>query len=516
MSTASSSASTPPSQSTRQQPGFDDADRNAPSQINHHECAAEFTRELIFVPVPRHLQYHRDKVFNFGWVLNISLGFASTVTVANLYYSQPLLINLAAAFDVSYSKVSQIPTLIQAGYATGVVLISPLGDLVRRRQLILLCLILSTALTVGLAVTSSFLAFEILSFLVGVTSIITSIMQPLAADFAPPSRRATAISTVISGLLLGVLLARVISGVLAQFSPAGWRAPYYFGIGVQVFALFLLYFILPDYPAKNANLTYWRILWTMAKFAVTEPGLIQPCLVNFAASAGFTSFWVTLTFLLGGPLYGYSTLDIGLFGLVGILGVLTGPLMGHFIDSLVPWYATLVAILALGVFNAIQTAAEGLDVGAVVVVAFGLNLFRQLLQSSLATSVLSISAEARGRMNAVNVLAVFLGQVMGTAVGSQIYLAHGWRACAAFSLALSGAQVIIQIVRGPHCQRKTWVGWKGGWRTRRGGGDLEEEKRSLEGDGNGREGGGGGVKNEKAAKEPQQTEQGLGIDHGVP
>ncbi|KAF8190929.1 MFS general substrate transporter [Mycena galopus ATCC 62051] len=423
---------------------------------------ALFTHELIFIPIPKRLRYHDGKSFHFGLLMNISLGFASTVTVANLYYSQPLLLDLAAAFNISYSKVSEVPTLLQAGYAVGVVLISPLGDLVRRRQLILLCMLMSTALTVGLSVTNSFIAFEVLSFFVGVTSIITTILQPLVADLAPPERRATAISVVISGLLLGVLVARVLSGVLGEFS--SWRTAYYFGIGVQALALVWLYLIIPDYPAKNAgtDLTYFRILWTMVKFSVTEPALIQPCLLNFSTSAGFTSFWVTLTFLLGGPLYNYSTLDIGLFGLVGMLGVILGPFMGRLIDLLFPWYSTLFAIILLGLFNIIQMGAGGLSVAAVLIVAFGVNLFRQLLQASLATTVLSISEEARGRLNAVNVLAIFLGQVMGTAVGSQIYLLHGWRACAALSVGLSGLQLIVLFLRGPHCQRYTWVGWEGG------------------------------------------------------
>ncbi|KAJ7311773.1 major facilitator superfamily domain-containing protein [Mycena albidolilacea] len=438
------------------------------------DSSASFTHELIFLPIPKRLRYDPQKAFHFGLLMNLSLGFASTVTVANLNYCQPLLIDLAQDFGVSYSKVSRVPTLLQAGYAAGVILISPLGDLVRRRQLILLCLILSTAFTVGLSVTDSFIVFEALSFLVGVTSIITSIMQPLAADLAPPERRATAVSVVISGLLLGVLLARVLAGVLGQF--ASWRTAYYFGVGAQVFALVWLYLIIPDYPAKNAGtgLTYWGILWTMARFAVTEPALIQSCLVNFMMSAGFTSFWVTLTFLLGGPLYNYSTLDIGLFGLVGILGVLLGPLMGRLIDHLVPWYATLFAVVLLGVFNAVQMGAGGLSVAAVLVVAFGLNLFRQLVQASLATIVLSISAEARGRLNAVNVLSIFLGQVMGTPVGSQIYLQHGWRACAALSVGLSGAQIVVLLLRGPHCGRYAWVGWEGGWGARRRKGDAEK------------------------------------------
>ncbi|KAJ6540159.1 major facilitator superfamily domain-containing protein [Mycena vulgaris] len=372
--------------------------------------------------------------------------------------------------------------------------ISPLGDLIRRRQLILLLLTISTALTVGLAVTTSFIAFETLSFLIGVTSIITTIMQPLAADLAPPERRASAISVVISGLILGVLVARVLSGVLGQFT--SWRTIYYVGVGAQVVALLGCYLVIPDYPARNAgvDLTYVRILWTMAKYAVTEPALIQACLVHFAVSAAFTSFWVTLTFLLGGSLYHYSTLDIGLFGLVGMLGVLTGPLMGRLIDLLFPWYSALFAVILLGVFNVIQLGAGGLSVAAVIVVAFALNLFRQLLQASLATTVLSISDEARGRLNAVNVLSIFLGQVMGTSVGSTIYLQHGWRACAALSVGLSGWQLAVLLVRGPHCRRYTWVGWEGGraaWR-KRGQADLEPPVEVMGGredeqDGNGRE-----------------------------
>ena len=164
---------------------------------------------------------------------------------------------------------------------------------------------ISTSLTVGLAVTSNLHVFEILSFLVGVVTVTPQILSPLAADLAPEKRRASAISIVLSGLLFGVLLARVLSGTIAEFT--SWRVVYYFAIGVQSLVLVGSYFMLPDYPAKNKNLTYWHILWTMGKFSVTEPILIQACLINIGSSACFGNFWVTLTFLLGGPPYHYST-----------------------------------------------------------------------------------------------------------------------------------------------------------------------------------------------------------------
>lgn len=166
---------------------------------------------------------------------------------------------------------------------------------------------LSTALTIGLAVTNSLVVFEVLSFLIGGLSMPGQILLPLAADLAPPERRASAISVVLSGLLFGILIARVLAGLIAQF--ASWRVVYYMAIGAQGSVLAGCYFLLPDYPARNSDnsLTYWNIIWSMTKFAFTEPLLIQASLVNITASACYSNFWVTLTFLLGGAPYYYST-----------------------------------------------------------------------------------------------------------------------------------------------------------------------------------------------------------------
>jgi hypothetical protein len=88
-------------------------------------------------------------------------------------------------------------------------------------------------------------------------------------------------------------------------------------IGVQYLVLALCYLFVPDYPAKDLNLSlfgstnivaqYLSVLWSMAKYAVTEPVLVQSCIVMAANAACFTNFWVTLTFLLGDAPYNYST-----------------------------------------------------------------------------------------------------------------------------------------------------------------------------------------------------------------
>ncbi|KAF8839134.1 MFS general substrate transporter [Paxillus ammoniavirescens] len=418
-----------------------------------------------FLPIPKRLRYDPNKPFHFGLLLNASFAFASTFIVANLNYCQPLLIELSKSFDVTYDEVAMIPALTQAGYATGLLLISPLGDLVRRRQLVLMLVFLSTTLLIGLAITPNLRAFEAICFLIGVVNVTPQILIPLAADLAMPERRASALAMILSGLLFGVLIARVLAGVIGNFST--WRIVYYMAIGIQCFVLVGAYFILPDYPAKNHDLTYFKILFSMAKYAVTEPLVIQCALVNATSSACYTGFWVTLTFLLGGPPYYYSTLDIGLFGLVGMLGVVVGPFVGRLVDRLIPWYATLVATFLLLAFQAVQTAAGGSYVWAVIIVCFGMDVAFPMQQVSLVTRVLSISTAARARLNAIFILSLYVGQVMGSSVGTDVFVRHGWRACALLMLALYGFQLPILLLRGPHCPRTHWFGWAGGFGARK-------------------------------------------------
>ncbi|KAG6828660.1 hypothetical protein H0H92_007129 [Tricholoma furcatifolium] len=388
-----------------------------------------------FIPIPRRLRYDPERPFHFGLFLNVGFGFASTFSWVSY----------------CFATESKFQIIDNGGrYAAGLLLISPLGDLVRRRQLLLTLTTLCTSLTIGLAVTKSLVAFETISFLVGMFSVAPQILLPLAADLAPPERRASALSVVLSGLLFGVLIARVLAGVIAEFT--SWRIVYYVAIGPQALVLVGMYFFLPDYPSKNDDLTYWDILFTMAKFAVTEPLLIQASLINLASSACFSNFWVTLTFLLGGPPYNYSTLVIGLFGLVGMFGVAMGPIVGRAIDRLIP---------------CIQTGAGGINIGAVVVSTLGLDVFRQMLQVSLSTAIFSISAAARSRLNAVMILAIFLGQVMGTSVGTKVFVTYGWRAGAALGMAWYGFQLVILLLRGPHCERFTWFGYEGGLEARK-------------------------------------------------
>lgn len=74
---------------------------------------------------------------------NILYAFAGAFTVANLYYNHPILNILADEFDTSQTGVSRIPTLMQAGYAVGLLFVLPIGDLVPIRRLTLTCIFIT-------------------------------------------------------------------------------------------------------------------------------------------------------------------------------------------------------------------------------------------------------------------------------------------------------------------------------------------------------------------------------------
>ncbi|KAG6826617.1 hypothetical protein H0H92_015129 [Tricholoma furcatifolium] len=426
------------------------------------------TNDFGFPPTPRRLRYNPDKPFRFGPLLYIAFGFSSTFigrySVRNPAGTDVRTVQISESFNVSYTEVSRIPTLLQAGYAVGLLFITPLGDLVRRRLLLLCTVTASASLTIGLAITKNLAIFEILSFFVGCTTVTPQILLPLAADVAAPGKESFAMSVVLSGLYLGILAARVLGGIVGQY--AQWRAVYYLSVGVQYLVVLGIYFMIPDYPAKNKGMTYWGILRSMGKFVVTEPLVIQSCLINVLTMACYTNFWVTLTFLLGGPPYHYSTLGIGLFGFVGIIGIMGGPLVTHATSGLVPWWSSCIGIVASILTQAVQVGAGGINIAAVIITAFGIDVFRMALHVSISAAVFKISDDARARLNAILVISLFVGQVMGTAVGTDAFVKHGWRASAALGMGWFGLSLVILLLRGPHCERRTWFGYHGGLRCR--------------------------------------------------
>ncbi|KAF3938321.1 hypothetical protein ABW19_dt0209316 [Dactylella cylindrospora] len=132
--------------------------------------------------MPERCRYDPERQFHFNMALNILFGFAAAFTVANLYYNHPILDVLAKDFNVTYERVSIIPNVMQAGYASGLFLITPLGDLFKRRALTLGLILFTTLMWLGCTLTHDFGTFAGLSFVVGLTTVTPQLMLPLVGE----------------------------------------------------------------------------------------------------------------------------------------------------------------------------------------------------------------------------------------------------------------------------------------------------------------------------------------------
>ncbi len=252
------------------------------------------------------------------------------VSVANIYYNQPLLDNFRSSFPGSASWVGAVPAVTQLGYAAGMLLLAPLGDRFDRRRLILLQIAGMCVALIVAAAAPTLLVLIAASLAIGVLATIAQQAVPFAAELAPPSERGHAVGTVMSGLLLGILLARTASGVIAEYF--GWRAVF----GASVVALLALAVVIILRLPKSqptSTLPYGKLLVSMWHLVVEHRALREASLTGAAMFAAFSIFWSVLALLLAGAPFHLGPQAAGLFGIVGAAGAMAAPLAGKFSDK---------------------------------------------------------------------------------------------------------------------------------------------------------------------------------------
>ncbi|KAI1359182.1 major facilitator superfamily domain-containing protein [Xylaria arbuscula] len=402
---------------------------------------------------PAWLRWDAEAQNELTWGVVVIFGFAGAFSVANLYYTNPILNILADEFGVSNERAALIPSVTQAGYAGGLLFVIPLGDILRRRYLVL-GLVFSTAFAwLGCTLTTSFSSFLGLSFLVGLLTVTPQLMFPLTVQYAPPRHKAT-MTSVMSGVVLGILVARLLSGIVTQYT--SWRAVFWLSFGLQGLIFMLLFFSLKDYPVARPGTSYPAILWRIVKLPFASPVLTQMSLVAFLAMGMFTSFWTTLTFQLAGVFH-LSTLAIGLFALGGI-----SPVFLNAVLSRIHTHGTLI----IGILVTLATVLVGTFVGTFslagpIIWTFVGDLGVNIIIVANRMAIADVDPTAHNAVNSVYMIFTFGGQLFGTAVGNTLYARGGWTWSGALNIAQLSTALVLVVLRGPH--EKGWVGWRGGW-----------------------------------------------------
>jgi len=381
------------------------------------------------------------------------MAITCAVTVANLYYAQPLLPAIGGALHVGQAAASLLVTAAQFGYAAGLLLVVPIGDITRRRPLLTGLLAVDTLALVASAAAPSLQLLGALAVVIGVTSVVVQMLVPYAATLAPDAQRSRVIGTLMSGLLIGILLSRTFSGVIAAV--AGWRVVYAAAAGAMALTTIALRLALPDHPRELA-VSYREQMRGVLAVVRSEPVLRWRSVMGACGFAAFGCFWTTATFLLSGPQYGFSQLGIGLFALVGAAGAVTAAFGGRLLDRRPDLRWAIAGIpLALTAVSFVFIGLGGAHLGpwSLVLLIIGVLLMDACVQASHVINqsvIYDLLPEARSRLTTVYMTTYFIGGAAGSAAGSQAYAHGGWAAASATAAVFPVLGLLAWLAARPH------------------------------------------------------------------
>ncbi|MBC7556879.1 MAG: MFS transporter [Chryseobacterium sp.] len=371
------------------------------------------------------------------YLLSISAG----LVVANLYYNQPLLHDIALTYRVSDSQVSNVALSTQIGYALGLLLIIPLGDKISNMKIIKIDFLILVLSLIGAALSKSLLFLIISSFLIGFTSTLPQLFVPMVAHLSNDKGRGRAIGIVMSGLLIGILGSRVLSGLIGEYF--GWRSVFY-GASALMTMLFVLLkiklpVIKPDYSESYSKLM--QSLWFYLK---TEPTLRLATLRGALAFGSLSAFWTTLVFLMEDSFH-YGSAVAGGFGLFGIAGALgaayVGKLNNRISKNKLILAGVILLIISWLIFLVSAHSIFGLIVGVILI-----DLGCQSLHITNQNIIFSKNTEARNRVNTIYMVGFFIGGALGTVLGAIAWNSFGWTGVSVLGLLLSFTILIVQLI----------------------------------------------------------------------
>ena len=352
------------------------------------------------------------------WTLSV----IAALSVANLYYNQPLLNQISKDLAVSEFTANLIPMTTQLGYALGLLFIIPLGDLYERRTIITVNFLLLAFSMCAIAISPDIHYVLAASVITGICSVMPQIFIPIASQFSHPDHKARNVGILVSGLLTGILGSRVISGIVGEYW--GWLTMYHIASALMICCLFIVRKTLPEMPS-NFKGTYKGLMSSLLKLFASLPAIR---IVSIRAALCFGSFltlWACLAFKLSGaPFYAGNNI-IGLLGLCGIAGALTASFVGSYVRKCgvrnLNYIGDALMILAWIIMLVLQDYYIGFIIGIIII-----DIGMQCVQISNQTCALSLAPQAANRANTIFMTTYFIGGSIGTFLAGSSWHLMNW------------------------------------------------------------------------------------------
>jgi predicted MFS family arabinose efflux permease len=375
------------------------------------------------------------------------LGLSCGVTVSGIYFNQPLLVEMGRSFHAQPETMSRVAVATQVGYAAGLLLVVPLGDVYERRGMIQRMIWVLVGAMLLTAAAPSLFWLVAASVGVGFAASVTHVMLPIAPEVATRENSGRAVGAVMTGLLLGILLSRTFSGWVGDW--LGWRAVFVIAAGVCLGLLVLLRRAMPVLRPRQA-IRYGdalRSLWVLVR---TQPVLRESATIGGLVFAAFSAFWTMLVFLLESPHYRMGAGVAGTFGVLGAAGASVAPIAGRMADRRGSRWVVSVAlgllIASFGVVWALGYHMAGLIVGVLVMDAGAqANQVGNQTRIFALAHVPGTAYGARSRINTVYMTIYFAGGAAGSFLAAWAWSRWRWPGVCRLALGLLGLALLRHV-----------------------------------------------------------------------
>ncbi|MCL7495069.1 MFS transporter [Streptomyces sp. MCA2] len=371
----------------------------------------------------------------------ILFAVACGAAVANVYFSQPLLVTMGHDLAMSPALVGSVVTLTHVGYGLGLFFLVPLGDVADRRLLIVTQLLL---LVVALAVVASAHTAAILlagMAATGLLAVVTQTLVAFAASLAPPAGRGRVVGLVTSGVVIGILLARTASGLMADL--AGWRSVYLASASLTALLALVLYRVLPRHSdAPPTTLRYGQLLRSTITLFARERLLRLRALFGLLTFAAFSTLWSSVALPLSGAPYFLSHSAIGALGLIGVAGALAATVAGRLNDRGLSRRTTGIA-LALLAASWLPLAFTRSSLWSLVVGVILLDLAVQAVHVTNQALIYALHPDAGSRLIGGYMVFYSIGSATGALAATSLYTVAGWGAVCTLGAAFSCLGLVL-------------------------------------------------------------------------
>ena len=307
----------------------------------------------------------------------LMMAVMSGVTVANLYYNQPLLDMMRHDLGCSVIQANGVTVATQLGYVLGLLFITPMADLYSHRRIVTVCLSTAGAASLMIAAADSIAAVWGASLLLGACSVVAQLFIPIAGQYARPEHKARAMLALLPRM------------------------------------------------QRNFEGSYGALLRSVLDIFRGHPRIRLNALRAALSMGAMLAVWSCLAFHMAGPPFHAGSHVAGSMGLCGAAGALVAGGVGN-----------LLPRLGLRRFCLIGTVLQmlawcsgwlwGYSYIGLAVTIIVLDIALQFMQVGNQSASIAEMPEASNRINTIFMTTFFVGGCMGTFLAGWGWHLLGW------------------------------------------------------------------------------------------